>query len=826
MADISKVTDLSGITYDIKDTVSRNKVQILPPKTYTGIYATANTDAQKRFFFAKVTRVNKDTLWHVRLRYQFNVPNYPTYAFTDWDADLYGLGSAFKSYYVKVNHGANVAMRYLACAWASPTDNNELYLGAMFYAGQNYNKVAYARDLTVTIMTYDNCEVEYLDSIKKWDEFNTMIYTVTTIDLNANGYQETGDANSTYNLGNNQLYNTVIAKEAIPAESIICAGSDGKYMKVAAGVTFDYTKQLVWLNAAMAVNGTQYVNNFITIYDRNLATSVKPGFSGTANSEVYLVGTINGNEFTVDEEVITTEPYSAGKVYLPIGKLGNQSTGANYFYFNPGVNSVLWEYKNDKLQIYAPPQDVSEKADKVSNATNGNFAALDANGNLTDSGHKHTDYLTSHQDITGKADKVSGATYNNFAALDLNGNLKDSGHKHSDYLTSHQDISGKADKVSNATNGNFAALNASGNLTDSGHKHSDYMLANAQIKTTSLVHQKQESVTDVVLNSKISDLRANRFAFLPADQIIIEETTDGGTTWTAVNYVDSIKTGLFSETRPTVTIPLLNSQRSTLCGVRITFTAMKYNVPTGTPEANKYQYWNSNYVSSCERYNKVNGMYFWVSAAEDRITAKVEVATGKNSDTWVSRFNDSTFLMSGWSGNDYIQLSGETVFGGSITQTTNYWNYRVTFMSAYKSGESTFTGTSKQAIMEIRGYGSAWWTAGNKYAASDHMYSWDYQKNVTFPAKITATDYIGKINGTTVPSNPKFTDTTYESKAAASGGTELSLVTTGEKYTWNAAASGAVHDVQVDNASITVNGVANISTITAAQINALFSSGS
>ena len=30
------------------------------------------------------------------------------------------------------------------------------------------------------------------------------------------------------------------------------------------------------------------------------------------------------------------------------------------------------------------------------------------------------------QDITGKADKVSGATNNNFAALDSNGNLKDS----------------------------------------------------------------------------------------------------------------------------------------------------------------------------------------------------------------------------------------------------------------------------------------------------------------------------------------------------------------------------------------------------------------
>lgn len=38
--------------------------------------------------------------------------------------------------------------------------------------------------------------------------------------------------------------------------------------------------------------------------------------------------------------------------------------------------------------------DVSNKADKVTNATSGNFAALDANGNLTDSGHKSSDYQT------------------------------------------------------------------------------------------------------------------------------------------------------------------------------------------------------------------------------------------------------------------------------------------------------------------------------------------------------------------------------------------------------------------------------------------------
>lgn len=57
-----------------------------------------------------------------------------------------------------------------------------------------------------------------------------------------------------------------------------------------------------------------------------------------------------------------------------------------------------------------------------------NDGTIDTNTYLTASG------------ITGKADKVSGATSGNFAGLDSNGNLTDSGHKHSDYLTSHQSL--------------------------------------------------------------------------------------------------------------------------------------------------------------------------------------------------------------------------------------------------------------------------------------------------------------------------------------------------------------------------------------------------
>lgn len=65
-------------------------------------------------------------------------------------------------------------------------------------------------------------------------------------------------------------------------------------------------------------------------------------------------------------------------------------------------------------------------------------------------------------DISGKADKVSGATSGNFAGLDSNGNLTDSGKKASDFATT-QDLSGKVNEpASEGTNGQVLTTNGSG----------------------------------------------------------------------------------------------------------------------------------------------------------------------------------------------------------------------------------------------------------------------------------------------------------------------------------------------------------------------------
>lgn len=58
---------------------------------------------------------------------------------------------------------------------------------------------------------------------------------------------------------------------------------------------------------------------------------------------------------------------------------------------------------SNKLATASDVAGLSDKADKVTGAVSGNFAGLDSNGNLIDSGSKASDFLTS-ADISGKQD--------------------------------------------------------------------------------------------------------------------------------------------------------------------------------------------------------------------------------------------------------------------------------------------------------------------------------------------------------------------------------------------------------------------------------------
>ena len=66
-------------------------------------------------------------------------------------------------------------------------------------------------------------------------------------------------------------------------------------------------------------------------------------------------------------------------------------------------------------------EDLDMKADKVSDATDGNFAGLDANGNLTDSGFKASDFKPKQTAVTDPAASGSGIEFIDSISQDTNG---------------------------------------------------------------------------------------------------------------------------------------------------------------------------------------------------------------------------------------------------------------------------------------------------------------------------------------------------------------------------------------------------------------------
>ena len=66
-------------------------------------------------------------------------------------------------------------------------------------------------------------------------------------------------------------------------------------------------------------------------------------------------------------------------------------------------------------------EDLDRKADKVSNATDGNFAGLDDNGNLTDSGYKASDFKPKQTAVTDPTASGSGIEFIDSISQDTNG---------------------------------------------------------------------------------------------------------------------------------------------------------------------------------------------------------------------------------------------------------------------------------------------------------------------------------------------------------------------------------------------------------------------
>ena len=168
-----------------------------------------------------------------------------------------------------------------------------------------------------------------------------------------------------YTARDSQWYNTIVAGEYLYNASMISGRSDGKFYGIKENSSFDLAYPLLWLTTNISSGGTNYANIYTQCYDRNLANYYTSFSNTTNNCLVYLVGTVSGNTFSTygansNAYLTTTVPTTEdGLVYIPIGHLGNPSTGKNYFNFEPGHPVTLYAYLDGKFRQVTPTEIVS-----------------------------------------------------------------------------------------------------------------------------------------------------------------------------------------------------------------------------------------------------------------------------------------------------------------------------------------------------------------------------------------------------------------------------------------------------------------------------------
>ena len=245
---------------------------------------------------------------------------------------------------------------------------------------------------------------------------------------------------------------------------------------------------------------------------------------------------------------------------------------------------------------------------------------------------------------------------------------------------------------------------------------------------------------DMITAAYIGSATSNKSFGLPASAITIEYSTDGGSTWTTYPASDNAKRDLFNETRAQSFYLGNSATKSTDNQLRVT-------------------------IEPTDRYTSFHGLYCWFSTSGNTCVCDLERSTIGAKNTFSTVFTNRP--ISGWAGNNINYFSSGT-FGGSSTQTGNAYKYRVTFRQTALS-----TNTANAAVYDIRFLGYNVWTTPNNMVSRNHMYAWDRDFNVTFPAQVTATQFNG--NATSATSATSATKATQDGNGAVISSTYLKL---------------------------------------------------
>lgn len=405
----------SGLEYfwsKIKTILNGKRDKIIASKTYTGYFNDGANEGNSRYVFCfKVTRSSYYEPWRLKFRVTAKVPNHLTNGiYTHWEVDYFGYASNIKSYYCKVNHGETQALTHITSAYPKNTTDNIVYLG--FSAGSMtsnyYNNSDYARDVTIDLLEYENCDVEILDDLLWWKNMTQSNYSEINIQLVDNGYQETSDEDTTdylmAHLGGNYYTKLPVHQYALCGldankDNIIpiAEGTSGTGTSKTPQITYGIYPDYLYffdssaVNANTLIGGSKLYLNHAQLdlrYMMNWSSSL--GFS--KEDDLYLVGTIKSDGLFYVADVsswITNKKTDITKTYWQFAKCVNAN---GYTITITSDNSIIWKWdaeqgawKNKSTNSYDIQGNILKEI-----YINGSISSEGADGTNTD--YNKTDY--------------------------------------------------------------------------------------------------------------------------------------------------------------------------------------------------------------------------------------------------------------------------------------------------------------------------------------------------------------------------------------------------------------------------------------------------
>ena len=213
----------------------------------------------------------------------------------------------------------------------------------------------------------------------------------------------------------------------------------------------------------------------------------------------------------------------------------------------------------------------------------------------------------------------------------------------------------------------------------------------------------------------IPELGANRFAFGNPEGITVEYSNDGGNTWKDYGASNESKLRLTSIENADFIVGKAGSSTPENDMLRITFDTSCRTGICCYSVLNKFVI----YISS----NGMKDCYCTIQKATQKTpTAFLDVVIKVPID--------------GWNGYNIINTPNIITFGNSVDQ---YGRIRFIF----GGNANKLYPDGRLSILNIFAFGGFGWNTPSDMAKNGHLYKYDHAQNATFPAKVTATSFIG-----------------------------------------------------------------------------------